>query len=97
MTGQELHLAADEQHNAGDHSLPLSKEEANGDLHAHRHEEQAHEQALVGGNVTLHLKGKLCLSNQKPSLQCTQSCVDAYYECCTGDMARPFASSMYLV
>jgi len=38
----------------------------------HSHEEQAHEQALVGSDVTLNLQGVLRLSNQQASQEGTQ-------------------------
>ena len=67
--GTVHHLATDEEHNARDDCLPLSKEQASRDLHAHGHEEEPHQQTLVGRNVALHLQRKLSLCHQQTSLQ----------------------------
>ena len=41
------------------HLLPLLQEELPRDLHAHAHEEQAHEQTLVRGDIRLNLEGRM--------------------------------------
>ena len=65
---KRTYLAKDEDSDAKQDSLPLGKEKADRNFHADGHEEKAHEQALVGRNVALNLKGKLGFSQQQTRL-----------------------------
>ena len=69
MSACKPHLADKETQDPSHHSLDPSKKQPDRDLHANGHEEQAHEQALVGRNITLHLQSKLCLCNQQARLR----------------------------
>ena len=66
--GMRLHLAHKEAQDACDHRPDAGKEEADRNFHAHSHEEEAHQQALVGRDVALHLQRKFRLRNQQPRL-----------------------------
>ncbi len=63
------YLSDQKTQDASNHGSKAAKEEPHRDLHAHCHEEQAHEQALVGCYVALHLQRKLCLCNEQTCLQ----------------------------